>query len=474
MSFQLSPELDKNKVFITNRSDLFGRLDPFYYISELVDLDEKIKSKTNYRLRDFSIFRASGATPSKNKNDLYSDKENGVPFIRVQNLSVTGELDQKDLVFISRNTHETLLKRSKIQEHDLLVKITGVGRMAVASVAPDNFEGNINQHIVVIRTGSKEISENIATFLNLDMVERIASKRSTGGTRPALDYPALFSIPVMNNRAIYNEIQKAISAKKQKETEAHQILGGIDDYLLDELGIELPVQEESTLQSRMFKRQLSEVSGGRFDSPIHQKKCVFESTKYPMRKFNQCVFINPLTSFYGHTPETLATFIPMEKVSDIYGEADISNNRTIEESAGYTKFQDNDLIWAKITPCMQNGKLAVVTDLNNKIGFGSTEFHVFRAKQEINIQYIYGLLRLRSLRKYAVLYFSGSAGHQRVSDEFFKRLSIPHPPIKKQTEIANHIFEIRKQAKQLQHQAIDELDRAKKEVETMILGADAR
>ena len=140
MSFYLSPELDKNKVFLVKRGELEGLLDPFCYIPELVELDKKIKSKTTHRLRNFSLFRASGATPSKSNDEYYSDKENGIPFIRVQNLSVTGELDQSDLVYITKDIHEGLLKRSQIKEYDLLVKITGVGRMAVASVVPHGFE----------------------------------------------------------------------------------------------------------------------------------------------------------------------------------------------------------------------------------------------------------------------------------------------------------------------------------------------
>ena len=57
-----------------------------------------------------------------------------------------------------------------------------------------------------------------------------------------------------------------------------------------------------------------------------------------------------------------------------------------------------------------------------------------------------------------------------MSDKFFKTLSIPKPPLKKQTEIANHIDEIRNQAKQLREEAKKELEQAKKEVEAMILG----
>ena len=97
----------------------------------------------------------------------------------------------------------------------------------------------------------------------------------------------------------------------------------------------------------------------------------------------------------------------MECVSDIYGEADTTQTKNTEESTGYTQFLENDLIWAKITPCMQNGKSAVVSNLVNGIGFGSTEFHVFRAKPDIDIRYIHSLLRLKILRYFATLYFSG-------------------------------------------------------------------
>ena len=266
------------------------------------------------------------------------------------------------------------------------------------------------------------------------------------------------------------KMDAAYAAKKQKEAEAQRLLDGIDGYLLGELGIEQPEPEENTLQNRMFIRRFSDISGGRFDAPFHQNKYTLETTKYPMSRFGDCVFINPYTSFLHLSPDTLATFIPMERVSEQFGEADISVARKLEESGGYTKFQDNDLIWAKITPCMQNGKSAIVRGLRNAIGFGSTEFHVFRAKQEMNIGYVYGLLRLRSLRNHATLYFSGTAGQQRVADELFKRLSIPKPPLKKQTEIADRIAEMRDRAKELQEEAKRELEEAKKEVESMIFG----
>ena len=264
-------------------------------------------------------------------------------------------------------------------------------------------------------------------------------------------------------------MQSADDQKKQKEQEANTLLDSIDDYVLAELGIEMPKLEENTIENRIFTATLSEVYGRRLDPEVHYQIYSLDTKSYPMEKLQNCVRINPTPSFYGYELDTSITFIPMEKVSAEYGEADLSLSKMVKEAKGYTKFRENDLIWAKITPCMENGKSAVVDNLKGGIGIGSTEFHVFRALEGINIHYIHALLRLKSLREHATLYFTGSAGQQRVSSEFFKELVIPKPPIEKQTQIANHITEIRNYAKQLQQEADAIVEAAKKEVERVIL-----
>ena len=193
-------KLDKNKVFLLQKSEIEKRIDPFYYIPELLELENKIASKKPHKLRDYVESIASGATPKTTEWDkYYAEKENGIPFLRVQNLSPTGVLEFDDCKYINLQTHNGMLKRSQVSAGDLLVKITGVGRMAVASVVPEGFEGNINQHVCVIKTGNSYISETLAAFLNTDIGEKLASRRSTGGTRPALDYPALLSIPIIED-----------------------------------------------------------------------------------------------------------------------------------------------------------------------------------------------------------------------------------------------------------------------------------
>jgi restriction endonuclease S subunit len=481
MSFQLSPELEENKVFLIDRSELEGRLDPFCYIPELVTLDKEIKSKTNYRLSDFTKFRASGATPSKSHDEYYSDKENGIPFIRVQNLSTTGELDQSNLTYISKDIHNGLLKRSQIKEHDLLVKITGVGRMAVASVAPDGFEGNINQHIVVVRTGSKEISENIASFLNLDAIERIATKRATGGTRPALDYPALFSIPVINDRKFHAKIKIAVAKKKQKEAEAKNLLDSIDDYLLAELGIELPEQEKNTIQNRMFTRQLSDLSGGRFDPDYFQEECEKLQNSLQQGKFESKEIRHATDSVVnGNTPAStdysdVETVYPIIKVKSYEGECISFKKLDFTSVKKIKQARKNDIfILSAAHQASYVGRFIKLLDSEppkNTSFVG--ELICIRPNEDIcNPMYLFSLLNIEVCKVLLNREKTGQTSHIYPTD--IKHIKIPMPPLVEQNKFADHIVELRNQAKQLQQQAKEELEQAKKEVEAMILCANEK
>ncbi|MGJ0428424.1 hypothetical protein [Methylobacter sp.] len=261
------------------KGDIEGRVDPFYYIPEIVELEKKVRRISTQRLRSFIISISSGATPSvREEEKFYSDAKNGVPFIRVQNLSHTNELILNDLKYINHETHQKYLNRSQIREGDLLVKITGVGRMAVSSVVPSNFEGNINQHLVAIKTKDSFTSEVLATFLNTDIAEKLASRRATGGTRPALDYTALKSMPIIFKPEIVEIVKKSVVAKRQKEAEADALLSSIDGYLLQALGVILPQASE---KKAFFYTCSSKVYGRRFDPFYHQDEFeVLEQEKW--------------------------------------------------------------------------------------------------------------------------------------------------------------------------------------------------
>ena len=145
--------------------------------------------------------------------------------------------------------------------------------------------------------------------------------------------------------------------------------------------------------------------------------------------------------------KTQVSFIPMKLVDDKKGEITTMEIRNLGDvKGGYTYFKENDVIFAKITPCMQNGKCAIGLDLKNGIAFGSTEFHVFRVNEDVLPEWIYYFLRQYKLRKHAEKNMTGTAGQKRVPKEFLAAYKIPIPPksiqkdmIKKIKESSSHI-----------------------------------
>ncbi len=101
----------------------------------------------------------------------------------------------------------------------------------------------------------------------------------------------------------------------------------------------------------------------------------------------------------------------------------------------YTYFAEDDIIIAKITPCMENGKCAIATGLTNKIGFGSSEFHVLRSNEQIINKYLFGYLNRETIRQMAEKRMTGASRHRRVPISFYENLQIPVPPMPEQEKI---------------------------------------
>lgn len=194
---------------------------------------------------------------------------------------------------------------------------------------------------------------------------------------------------------------------------------------------------------------------------------LLKSRKYQNIRLGHIVEINPTTKLPKGDMDI--SFIPMECISDEYGEVIKLRKKKVSESKGYTKFQEGDLIWARITPCMQNGKSAIVTDLENRLGCGSTEFHVIRnSNKDIDLKYIYFILRLEPVLQNAMSHFTGSAGQQRVPKSFLENLEIPVPPLIKQKDIVAHLTSIKEQKKLYNARANELMSKAESDFEIAI------
>jgi type I restriction enzyme S subunit len=137
------------------------------------------------------------------------------------------------------------------------------------------------------------------------------------------------------------------------------------------------------------------------------------------------------------------SFIPMSAVDDLTGRIVKAETRQIGEvKKGYTYFANGDVIFARITPCMQNGKSAIARDLINRIGFGSTEFYVMRPKTNLLAEWLHVIVRHRDFRDDAAAHFKGTAGQQRVPQSFLENKLIPIPPISEQRRIIAYLYDI--------------------------------
>lgn len=102
---------------------------------------------------------------------------------------------------------------------------------------------------------------------------------------------------------------------------------------------------------------------------------------------------------------------------------------------GFTNFSEGDVVFAKITPCMENGKSAIIGKLVNDVGYGTTEFYVMRCSDRLLNSYLYHLLRSRHFRNEAKGVMTGAVGQQRVPKSFLEEYIINLPLIDEQREI---------------------------------------
>ncbi len=142
--------------------------------------------------------------------------------------------------------------------------------------------------------------------------------------------------------------------------------------------------------------------------------------------------------------DDLVGFIPMAAVDDVSGSVTVVEERQLRSvrNKSFRTFASGDVLFAKITPCMENGKSAVVPDLPNGHGFGSTEFHVLRPHDGIEADYLWHFLRQPSYRAEAEAHMTGSVGQLRVPVDFLRATPIYVPSPEEQRRVVARLNEI--------------------------------
>ena len=463
--YQVPQHISKDKIFIVNKSDIDGRLDPKmalynqsvqHALYPMVKLKSLLLSKPQYGANEASIIR---------------DNNEQHRYVRITDIDENGLISPDELGATVANLDDKYI----LNENDIVIARSGatVGKAYIHKYLPYTcvYAGYLIRFIV---NSEKILPDYLFAYTQLNTYKEWVNAIQRPSAQPninAEEYQSL-EIPLPNlskQQEIVDHINEAYTQKQAKEAEAQQLLDSIDGYLLKELGIIIP-KVKTDLNSRMFVVQKKDLKG-RYTPSLYKDAVTLHSTIYENVSLSHLAYINPNTRIPNQNKEMPISFVPMESVNEIYAEITEHKDCFTEESKGFTRFQEGDLLWAKITPCMENGKSAIAEGLTNGYGCGSTEFHVIRPKNDdLLIEYIHSILHLKLVRQTAKLYFGGSAGQQRVATDFLENFNVPLPSKVKQKEIVAYTADIRTRAKALQAVGKAILDNAKHKVEQMIIG----
>ena len=490
--FKLSENIDPNKVFIINHSELEGRLDSFFYINR-PDFHNTI------RLSKIAKIKGGKRIP---KDANYSDIDTPNLYLRVTDIDESTEFNYLNFKSISDELYEKL-KRYEVFENELIISIAGtVGKTKVVKNIPDKKRVILTENCVKILTNSDILPLYLNIVLQTNFLQKQIELSYIQTTIPKLGIDKILGLkipqipPLEIQQQIVDLYEKAYAEKQQKEAEAQKLLDSIDDYLLGELGITLPKEDEHLPQNtdknniynldndnplvkngRLFLTNLSEVTGKRIDPDyysIYYKKIIakIEKGKYSMDTIsNNCINV-----FSGKTPSSSEyskdnTVYPIIKVSS-YKDYKID----VEKVAFATKEQPFNILKGDIFilsaahQAEYVGKHIKYLEETPKCPTSFVgELLCIRVNEEkLLSNYLFSLLNTKYYKILINREKTGQTSHIYPKD--VESIKIPLPPLQKQNEIAVHISKIRNKANTLKQEGKEILEQTKQEVERMILG----
>ena len=330
-------------------------------------------------------------------------------------------------------------------------------RINVGSIGikAENIENDfISPAYVVFSCKETLLPEFLLFVLKSEFGNQEIRNNTTGSVRQILNYDKLCNIripilPIDEQKAMmktYKDLQDEIERLQEAlHTHTHN---ASQDILYKELTIDFQKKtDDITMDTYLKFAAFSAIVN--WDTKMIDETNIscLNSARYKNVKLKSLATVNPRTAI----PKDLdITFVPMENISEVYGELKSERYKNSNEAKGYTKFKENDIAWAKITPCMENGKSFIANELKNGYGIGTTELHIVRNNDDevLDTRYLFYILRSNMVRENAVDFFTGTAGQKRVKKEFLENLLIPLPSIEKQREIAQKIDDEIKNAKE--------------------------
>lgn len=363
------------------------------------------------------------------KSEKYTSS--GVRIIRIANVQ-KGYIEDTAPAFYPIDT--TDIEKYTLYEDDLLISLTGnVGRVAL--LKKEFLPAALNQRVACLRLkDSAQYDKSfLYCFLNSDYFENkcIQSAKGVAQKNMSIEWLKEYQIPNLSLveqkeiAAVLNKISELISARTMQ-------LSKMDMFV----------------KSRFIEL---------FGMPGT------DAFGWGLVPLGSTCNINPKKSLDSRLVSgAVVSFVPMPAVTE-HGEIDATAIKEYDEvKTGFTYFAENDVLFAKITPCMENGKGAVAKGLHNGIGFGSTEFHVLRPiSGKTDPYWIYTLTAFSQFRMNAASNMTGSAGQRRVPASFLENYRVSLPPIALQEQFAAFVEQTDKSKLAIQ-QSLEKLETLKK------------
>lgn len=447
--------------FIAKTRELFDRFDPKYVAFK--------RRVANFRYPSVKMGSLLSEPPEYGAGEAGIERLNDTTprYIRITDIDENGEL-LPGLGMTAANVEPQYFLR----DGDLLFARSGntVGKSYLHESERVSYPCFYAGYMIRFRFGEKVLPKYVFAFAQTPYYHEWVSAIQRSAGQPNINAQEYRSLeiplpPLPEQRKIVAELDAAYAAKRAADEKATKLLASIDDMVLNELGIAKLPKPDSSLSARMFIGSAKEVANATLAPDHYFDSIDFSKAKYPCERFVARIEIDPSCGF-----ERITKLVPMEGVSAEWCAIESIEDISPDATQGYSTFRGGDVIWARITPCMENGKSAVVEAEPSECFCGSTEFLVFRPKDDkVNPYYLQSLLHLKRFREVAAHHFTGTSGHQRVTADFFKAISIPIPPRSVQDRIASTASSIHAEARKLKADATAALDAAKMGIEMRIV-----
>ncbi len=363
----------------------------------------------NFELKELTTKIGSGATP-RGGQEAY--KAEGTSLIRSQNI-LDFSFSYSGLAFIDDEQAHGL-KNVIVEKDDVLINITGDSVARLAKVPIEVLPARVNQHVAILRADKAKLDSNYLLYylLNPLFKRHLLRIASDGATRNALTKVDLEDLIIVAPEDVneQKEIANLLSVYDQKIT-----LLRLQNQTLEELAqtlfkrwfveFEFPNENGEPYKSsggKMVESELGEIPEG-----------------WRVGALGSLADVNPKESI---RKDSDAPYIEMKNLSNL--DMGVANTQVRPFASG-SKFKNEDILLARITPCLENGKTGYVDVLkDNEVGWGSTEFIVLRSKVASS-EFIYCLCRNDEFRDHAIKNMTGSSGRMRVPNDIVENYTIP-------------------------------------------------